>query len=573
MYQVLARKWRPQSFDTLVGQKHVSRTLRNAITSDRLAHAYIFSGLRGTGKTSVARILAKCLNCESGPTPDPCNKCVPCTEITAGRAIDVIEIDAASRTQVEKTREFLETLSYAPARDRYKVAIIDEVHMLSRHSFNALLKTLEEPPERVVFVLATTELHKILPTILSRCQVFEFRRATSAELVAHLRRIATDESIEISDASLERIARAGEGSIRDTLSVLERVLAFCGTEVSDDDVLTALGAVRTDVLVRWVGGMAARDASAMLGVLDEILEEGRDLLHLWSETVGVLRDLLVLRTVENRPGLIARSPEDVEALAAAAEPLSLEDLSRAFQILSELEYGLKGSAQPRFLFEAALIRLASLGAVRPIESFLESLGRTDPGHLGGSGAPGGGGTPPARGGATGGGRPTPPARRGRPPAGTKGSGFRADFEAAVQGRKPLLGGILAHAIDIRHDDEGVEIRFGSDGDLWLPKLEREDFRVALTESAREALGRDATVRASRDEDSTPPSTGGNGDASARTPRSPRKHPRQELMDSARSDPGVERLLREFGAQVVDIRPLEDTNTGGPDGADPMETDP
>ena len=244
MYQVFARKWRPQSFEQLVGQPHVARTLSNAVESRRLAHGYIFAGLRGTGKTTVARILAKCLNCEKGPTTTPCNACDACSEIGESRALDVLEIDAASRTKVEQTRELLEIVSYAPVRDLYKILIIDEAHMLSKASFNALLKTLEEPPPNVLFILATTELQRILPTIHSRCQVFEFRRIAAAEVAAHLRMICDDEKIRVSDVALERLARAGEGSIRDSLSLLERAVAFCGSEIDDEDVLRMLGAVR-----------------------------------------------------------------------------------------------------------------------------------------------------------------------------------------------------------------------------------------------------------------------------------------------------------------------------------------
>ena len=373
-YQVLARKWRPQRLEELVGQQHVARTLRNAIEANRLAHAYVFAGIRGTGKTTVARILAKCLNCESGPTPTPCGECAPCREIADGHSIDVLEMDAASRTGVDDIRELQEVVAYAPVRDRYKILILDEAHMLSKSAVNALLKTLEEPPPRVVFVLATTELQKLLPTILSRCQVFEFRRVAPREVAAHLGKVCDSGGIRISERTLDRIARAGEGSVRDSLSVLERVLAFCGDTVEDEQALAVLGAVRTETLVGMICGLARRDAAAMLELLDALAGEGHDLLHFWGEMIAVLRDLILLRTLPGRQDLLTRGSEEARALEDAAEGLSREDLSRAFQILADLEPGLKGSSQPRFLFEAALVRLASLGAVKPIEELLASFG-------------------------------------------------------------------------------------------------------------------------------------------------------------------------------------------------------
>jgi DNA polymerase-3 subunit gamma/tau len=330
MYQVLALKWRPQTFDELVGQEHVARTLANAIEADRLAHSYILAGLRGTGKTTVARILAKCLNCEKGPTTTPCGECVACKEIADSRAMDVLEIDAASRTKVDQTRELLEMVSYAPVRDRYKILIIDEAHMLSKASFNALLKTLEEPPPNVLFVLATTEQHKLLPTIVSRCQVFEFRRVSAAELSRHLRKICDAGEVEISDASLERLARAGEGSVRDSLSLLERAIAFCGKQVEDADVLRMLGAVKSQVLNDMVSALARRDAAAMLTVLDGLIDEGHDLIHFWSEWISALRDLLLLDALPDREDLLARSAEEARALREAAEGLTREDLTLAF---------------------------------------------------------------------------------------------------------------------------------------------------------------------------------------------------------------------------------------------------
>ena len=287
--------------------------------------------------------------------------------------MDVLELDAASRTSVDNIRELQEVISYAPVRDRYKILIIDEAHMLSKQAFNALLKTLEEPPPNVVFVLATTEMQKVLPTILSRCQVFEFRRVGVRETADYLRRIGKAEKIRLSDAGWERIARAGEGSVRDSLSILERVLAFCGQEVEDDDLLRMLGGVRLEVLTGLFEGLARRDAATMLGVLDGLVDEGHDLLHFWSELIAALRDLMLMRAVPGQEELLARSAEEAEALREAASKLSAEDLTRVFQILADLEPGLKASTQPRFLFEAALIRLVGLGAVRPIEELLRSL--------------------------------------------------------------------------------------------------------------------------------------------------------------------------------------------------------
>ena len=545
MYQVLARKWRPQSFDALVGQDQVARTLRNALQSGRIAHAYLFSGVRGTGKTSVARILAKCLNCEDGPTATPCNRCAPCVEITDGRAIDVLEIDAASRTKVEQTRELLETLSYAAVRDRYKVLIIDEVHMLSKSSFNALLKTLEEPPPRVVFVLATTEFHKILPTILSRCQVFEFRRVGFADLARHLREICDHEQVRISDAALERVARAGDGSVRDALSVLERVVAFAGHEISDEQVLTALGAVRVEVLVRVLRAIADRDAAGLLGVLDEVVEDGRDLVQLWSEMLSAVRDAQLARLLPGRFDLLTRSSEDAAALVGASEKLSQEDLGRVFRVLADLEFGLKNGAHPRFLFEAALLRLASLGAVRPIEEFLAALGDGPPGGAlpsQGSGGAGPPGSDPAK---------RPPARSAAPAA--SGGTVRQRFESAVQRLKPMLGTIVGHAAEIRVDAGALVIEIAAEHAADRRQLERADYRRVLGEVAAEVVGPGTAVRVVVAAESGSPAASGNGESAPAPPDGAADQRR--LLAEVRADPGVSRLLREFGAQVLDIRPL------------------
>jgi DNA polymerase-3 subunit gamma/tau len=550
VYQVLARKWRPQSFDTLVGQPHIARTLRNAIEADRLHHAYIFSGLRGTGKTSVARILAKCLNCEHGPTTDPCNECTPCLEITESRSIDVLEVDAASRTKVDQTRELLETLSYAPVRDRFKVLIIDEAHMLSAASFNALLKTLEEPPPRVTFILATTVLQKILPTIRSRCQVLEFRRVGPAELAGHLRTVCGREGLSLSDDALERIARAGDGSVRDALSVLERVVAFAGMEIADEDVLQALGSVRAETLADMVRAMSGRDAAAMLSVLDDVTNEGRDLLHFWGEMIGVLRDLQITRAVPGDPGLLSRPADEAGEIARAAADLSDEDLHRIFRSLADLEVGLKTSSQSRFLFESMLIGIASMGAVRPIEEVLQAL--REPSSTPSSSGSGGSG--PGR-------KPSPGRKRqASPPA---EDDFRSRFLGAIRRGNGLLAGVLSRASSIRTEDGKILIAFTPGNETFKRQAESPEYLSALQDHARNTGGRQLEIRITMEGDA--PET-----AAPETPAPGNRNNRQGLLETARSRPGVRRLLHEFGAHVMDVRPMEQTRALPPENHDRPE---
>jgi DNA polymerase-3 subunit gamma/tau len=564
MYQVLARKWRPQSFDQLIGQSHVVRTLSNAVAADRLAHAYIFAGLRGTGKTTVARILAKCLNCEKGPTVTPCQQCAPCVEIAESRAIDVLEIDAASRTKVEQTRELLEVVSYAPVRDRYKILIIDEAHMLSKASFNALLKTLEEPPPNVLFLLATTELQRILPTIHSRCQVFEFRRVGTAEVAARLREICDGDSVEIPDVALERLARAGEGSVRDSLSLLERALAFCGDCIADEDVLRMLGAVRSEVLAEMVRALAERDAGGMLRVLDALLDEGHDLLHFWNAMVAAVRDLLLARTLPERGDLLSRPPAEAAALVEAAAGFSREDLVRVFQILADLEPALKASAHPRYLFEAALIRLASLGAVRPIEDVLQSLDAGAAAPRPSAPAPRQkkkAAEPPVVA------RPAPrgPGPDGPPPARTvRATGDAVRLVDAVRRSRPMLAAVLEQA-RIRLSGDAAVIRFPPGMEAVKRQLESRESLELLGREARRIAGEGVEVRIeisgadpAADADARP-----HGRGAARG--TPRESKPGGLVERARNEPGVRRLMDALGAHVVDVRrcdgPAQPTGAG------------
>jgi len=469
-----------------------------------------------------------------------------------GRSLDVMELDAASRTGVDNIRELQEVVSYAPVRDRYKVLIIDEAHMLSKAAFNALLKTLEEPPPRVVFILATTEIQKLLPTILSRCQVFEFHRVPLRSIAGHLRHIADAEGISVSDRTLDLVARAGEGSLRDALSVLERVLAFCGTTVADEDALEVLGAVRTEVLVEFIRGIAARDAAGLLASLDALVGEGHDLVHFWGEFVGVVRDLMLLRAWPDGSEALSRAPDEVKALTDAGGTLSLEDWTRVFQILAGLEHGLKSSSQPRFLFEGALIRMAALGAVRPIEEILAALGGAPP--------------PPS----------SPRPKREAAPARKSPivEGFEDVREAivtAVGQARPMLGAVLERAATIVVDGGSLAVGFGpSDAGMRRVLLGDDNVR-SIEQIAAQTLGRPLSLRVSPATDGAPAVSAAAVTAPIAAPGAPRPHQadveesRQALSERARKDPAVSRLLTEFGAQVVDVRPLrpEASDPGAP----------
>src|SRR5918997_912408 len=354
-YQVLARKWRPQSFDDVLGQQAVTRTLRNALSSGRIAQAFVFAGPRGCGKTTTARLLARALNCIHGPTPDPCGVCEPCVEIAEGRDIDVLEIDAATHTGVDNVREvIIEGLSIAPVRNRYKIFLIDEVHMLSTSSFNALLKSIEEPPPHVVFMMATTELQKIPDTVLSRSQVYEFRTISAKTVAERLKHIATEEKIQISDAGVALLARAGEGSMRDSLSAFDQVRAFAGDQIEVDDVVTVLGLVGRDLVLDMLEAVAAEDAPAAFALVERAIERGYDLRLLCRELARATRDLRILS--------VDRARVEDEEIAAEGERermrhlvdlSSREDLLRSFDLLTKTEQDIRVSDQPRYNLEMA----------------------------------------------------------------------------------------------------------------------------------------------------------------------------------------------------------------------------
>lgn len=373
MYQVIARKYRPASFSGVISQEHVRTTLQNAITSRRIAHGYILSGQRGTGKTTVARIIARCLNCVNGPTIEPCGECASCKEIVAGGSVDVIEIDAASNRGINEMRELRENVRYRPARDRYKVFIVDEAHQITSEAFNALLKTLEEPPEWVVFVLCTTESHKIPVTIASRCQQFSFRSVDYDEVVALMRSICAQEGIEADDEALGILAHVGEGSVRDSLSALDQAIACCGALLNASELRSLMGLFSVQSLQEVSEALAEGSSQRMLDIVQELERNGRSLQHFCRELARYFRNLLVARICGNETKLIAASAAEQSRMRDTAANFSEEDLTRYLQLSLELFKDIQASLQPRLHLEIGLLRLVHAGKLISIEQALASI--------------------------------------------------------------------------------------------------------------------------------------------------------------------------------------------------------
>jgi DNA polymerase-3 subunit gamma/tau len=558
-YQVIARKWRPQRFDDVVGQQAVTRTLGNALRSGRLAQAFVFAGPRGVGKTTTARILARALNCEKGPTADPCGVCDACVEIAEGRDIDVLEIDAATHTQVDNVREVIVSgLGILPVRDRYKVFIIDEVHQLSAHSFNALLKSIEEPPPHVVFMMATTELEKIPDTVLSRSQVYEFRTIPTRAIVAQLRRIADSEGLAISDAALQLIARDAEGSMRDAQSKLDQVLAFTGSTVADDDVATVLGVVGRDLVLDAVEAVAREDAPAAFALAARVVESGADLRLACRELSRVVRDMLVLSVDPGRiedPEIAAEGER--ERLAALARRFSREDLLRAFDLLTRAEFEIRSAAQPRYHLEMALLRWIYVRRIVPIEDLIAGAGSAGP--LPGGAAPGtarGAAAAPAAARPVPGG-PKAVAQPPVPPAGDPAAPQAAQASLGPQDLKDLVlaevrrakgafyNAVVTQAQRIDLAPDRLTFVFAA-GQRALREL-FEQHRAWLESVAQAAAGRRLGVVSVLDD--RVPAVG-----EAPAPAAPDR--KAELRERVLADAGVQALLDVFPAEIRDVEEIE-----------------
>ena len=386
-YLIYARKYRPQTFEEMIGQKPIVRTLQNAIKNNRVAQAYIFSGMRGVGKTTAARILAKALNCQQGPTPTPCNKCEFCKDINEDHSIDVLEIDGASNRGIDEVRSLREGVKYKPIRSRYKVIIIDEVHMLTREAFNALLKTLEEPPPHTVFIFATTEFHKVPATIISRCQHFEFKKISQKEIIKHLIDITQKEKIEVSSYGLNLIAEAADGSLRDAQSLLDKAVAFSGEIIRDEDLKEVLGTISREILFSFSKAVLEEKPEEIFSLVEKVVEYGYDLRFFYKELIQHFRNMLLVKSVKSPQDLLPLNEEEIDDLRKEAEKASREELLRYLVVLQGGEQELKFSSHPRIYLEAFLIKLCHFKKIADMKDIIKDIENLKKGMISSSAKP------------------------------------------------------------------------------------------------------------------------------------------------------------------------------------------
>lgn len=497
-YLVLARKWRPQTFEEVIGQRHITKTLQNAIGNDRVAHALLFAGARGVGKTSMARILAKALNCREGPKPSPCNGCENCMEISSGNSMDVLEIDGASNRGINEIRELREIVKYTPAKSAFKIFIIDEVHMLTPEAFNALLKTLEEPPPRVIFILATTQPHKIPLTILSRCQRFDFKRIPLEEIFQRLKEIAAQEEVEVTDKGLLLMARESRGSLRDAQSLLDQTIAFSGKKINDEDVKEVLGVIDSALLFEISSAIARGDTGKCLDIIDNIYTYGFDMGRFCRELLEHLRNLMVAKIGGDPRQLTDLQGKEVEDLVAQSEEFSLEQIHRLFNLLLQSEQELSRSAFPKVIMEVALIKMATLGPLVPLDEIMDRLNEVES-HLADHPAelpmdtPGKKedlvsqpdiSAPPAmeeEG-------ETPPISKGgmenEAPQGADLEDKWAQLIDHIKAQNPILGSLLRYGRLLHLDEEQIEIGFEK-GSFYLEKMSEEKNKRECEEICRD----------------------------------------------------------------------------------------
>ncbi len=591
MYQVIARKFRPQTFADVVNQEHVKRTLTNALTQNRVGHGYIFSGQRGTGKTTMARILAKALNCEKGPGPEPCLECSSCREIAAGNSMDLVEIDAASNRRIDDIRELRESVRYRPVRDRYKVFIIDEAHQITPDAFNALLKTLEEPPEWVVFILCTTEPHDIPATIASRCQGFPFRAVELDQIAGRVQWICEQEGVDAEPDAVIAIALAGDGSIRDALSTLDQAIACFGNRLEAGPVRDLLGAIPSEITDQIVASLAKQDSADMLAVVDRIVGEGRDVQQFCGELSRYFRNLLVMKVSGAGTKLVSAGPDERKRLAASLDHFSREDLTRYLQLLLDLYRDLQFAVQPRFRLEIGLLKLVYASHLQPIEKVIETWSRGGTGEQAATGS-----------------GPAAPANSG-PPAGPSAAALpqgeaietaRATEARATETRDiearatqpstspaavPVAAGqhgdpqhgdlkskllIALHSGDAEHLADAVEHGLIHDHGHEVEVRSTADYRASLEidfDSLKQVilqllgrkvpvkLGEDLTTAESASREAPGGASNGQSPPGTGAGTGPSETANDQLTRHALEDPGVQKIRELFDGQIREVRNL------------------
>jgi len=582
-YQVSARKYRPGTFDDVIGQPHVVQTLMNAVSTKRIAHAYLFSGTRGVGKTTVARILAKALNCEQGPTSHPCNICENCREIVQGNSVDVIEIDGASNTSVDDVREIRENVKFTPFRGQFRVYIIDEVHMLSNSAFNALLKTLEEPPTHVVFIFATTEIHKIPATILSRCQHYNFRRIARTEIIERLRHVAAQDQLTLEEQSFVALARTSEGSMRDALSLLDQAVAYGGKVISHTDLELLLGAVPQELVQELIRAIMAQDSPAALASLANLLDRGHDLRAFCAEVVEHIRNLLVAAVVPGTAelrGLIETSEDDLNQLSMNAKTLTPEQLQELLAIFIQAEDSLRFSSHPRFVMETAAVRATRLlrqregTEARLIQTASSSNQKPPAERKSGPSAP-----PALRQGTPVASRPIPqpiPTSKGEtdegpsispgpshnPPADVAAATV---FPTAVDPQPTLQWELVQEEVAASFPNiapfleagrfvgiEGgfITIGFAKQATVARARLEKEENLLVLSRLCERQLGYSIRVRIIELTETHPP-----GLTMAQVRAAKEQEQRLVLFERARANPTVKQALEIFGVELAEVRTI------------------
>lgn len=557
-YLVLARKYRPESFDEIVGQDHVVRTLKNAIRLDRVHHAFLLTGARGVGKTTTARVLARALNCEQGPTESPCGSCAACTEIRQGISPDVLEIDGASNTGVDNVRELRENVRYLPSRGRHKLYVIDEVHMLSQAAFNALLKTLEEPPAHVKFVFATTEPHKIPITILSRCQRFDFRRVSNQNLSDHLKHILKQEGVELGPTAIAAVVREAQGSVRDALSLLDQVLSYAGDRPADDQVVEALGVVDRETVFDICGAVFARDADKLLRLVAEVDARGHDLGEVSGLLVEHLRDLMVAKVVEE-PGatLLDRAPGEIAALKNQAKALSRPDLHRLFRLAVGIAQDVARSPHPRVSLEMGLLRLLEVEPTENLESLIakvDALLKADGGAgMASASAPS---------------RSVKPREELRAPQSQAGATSVRDVRDVenlkdveenegwkrlverVRGMRPAMASVLEHGRPVNFGPNGVEVGY-TKGSFYWEQARDPEMRELLRKAVQDHFGQpvELSIRDVEGAGAHAPNS------IAAASEAKRKQKEQAVRERAVEHPMVQTAVATLGGEIKKVTPL------------------